>query len=307
MIHHILNGAGIDNVLLGNIGIPPFEKLDLIREDTIIVFELSAHQLERIDTSPSTAVLLNVFPEHLDFFTDFDHYFAAKTNLFRHQHGDDILILHRSLANKVELPDAYLQLFSIESAPHAVRQAPLKVIGKHNENNVLAALMAAGNYGISFDRSIGFLKDFNPLPHRLEYIGKFREINFYNDSISTVPESTIAAVNALEDTDTLILGGYDRGLDYTELIGFLIESQVRNFILLGQVGKVLYKSFQEKNIQGKQFFYTDSLREAMPLILQHTQPGRACLLSPAASSYDQFHNFEHRGDTFKALVKSIDK
>jgi UDP-N-acetylmuramoylalanine--D-glutamate ligase len=322
IIHHLLNKAGVDNVLLGNIGVPPFDRVEMIRKDTVVVFELSAHQLKDIHVSPSTAVLLNIFPEHLDYFKDYAAYFKAKTNILRYQAKDDLAIVHASLAGKAELPASNLEIFSAEKGSEAQKTVnmeigmpkgdtvhyagmPDPIIGKHNENNVLAAMLAVEAHGIGYQAALDFLSDFQPLPHRLEFVAKVKGITFYNDSISTVPESTIAAVESLEDTDTLILGGYDRGLEYDQLLDFLLESDVHNFIFIGQVGEMLLPLFKGQDDQGKRLFFVEDLAEAVPIILKHTRPGAICLLSPAASSYDQFHNFEHRGDTFKALVNKI--
>lgn len=321
LIHHLLNKAGKENVLLGNIGVPAFDRIELIKKDTIVVFELSAHQLQYIQQSPGFGVLLNIFPEHLDHFEDFDAYRDAKTNLFRYQDKNDVVIIHESIVSQIDLPGSTLRIFSADDENGGEQNNPedlhrafkvsremksglKQIIGKHNENNILAAVLAVSFFGIPFEKSIEYLSDFIPLPHRLEYAGMMGGVHFYNDSISTIPESAIAAVKALEGTDTLILGGFDRGLDYSGLIDFLLKGSVRNIIFMGQVGKALMPVFQSEK-SDKRFFFADELAEAFPLILKHTTPGSICLLSPAASSYDQFHNFEHRGDTFKSLVREL--
>jgi len=175
---------------------------------------------------------------------------------------------------------------------------PLK--GDHNMLNIMAAMLAVSAVGIDFKTSFSHLNTFRPLPHRLEFVGRFNGIDFYNDSISTVPESTIAAVKTLKEVCTLILGGYDRGIDYTELVGFLNDSAIENFLFLGKAGDTMMQLFNKSN-SVKKLLKMAHIEDAVAYAKGHTSYG-ICLLSPAAASYDQFHNFEHRGDTFKACV-----
>jgi UDP-N-acetylmuramoylalanine--D-glutamate ligase len=286
-----------------------------------VVFELSAHQLENISTSPRISLLLNIFPEHLDYFGSVAAYANAKKNIFRYHRKGDWLIIHESVAAEVELPVSEIRIYGtgiqrvassnraedialLDAASGKIKQRSL-LIGQHNEDNILAALLAVSYFGIGFEESVKYLNDFNTLPHRLEFLGKANGISFYNDSISTVPESTIAALKALPETDSLILGGFDRGIDYSGLVDFVSQSQVKNVVLLGQVGQKLYRLMKDSSAEDKQYLLAETLEEAFPLILQHTNAGSVCLLSPAAASYDQFHNFEHRGDTFRTLVSSL--
>jgi UDP-N-acetylmuramoylalanine--D-glutamate ligase len=141
---------------------------------------------------------------------------------------------------------------------------------------------------------------FKGLPHRLEFIGKFDGILFYNDSISTIPQASIAAVQALKNVNTLILGGFDRGIDYQPLIDFLEDSEIENIIFTGNAGKRML--LLSNNLKNKQLFFQDSYSEIVFLAKKHTKKECICLLSPAAASYDQFNNFEHRGDMFRELV-----
>jgi len=319
LIRHFLDADNKKVLLLGNIGVPAFDMIDNIDEDTVIVYELSAHQLEYLSKSPHIAVLLNIFPEHLDYFRIFTDYRSAKLNICKFQNSNDCLIVHESLIPVHDLPECYPDSYrdgrvdnytkshhkgsriieiSEKSPRFKIKNPPL--IGKHNLINIHAALIAASEAGADIDVSLNSLKQFMSLPHRLEYIGEYGGIRFINDSISTIPESTIAAVRALKHVDTLILGGYDRGLDYTTMVKFLIASDVSNFIFLGNAGDRMYDIF--KTNSDKNLFKVDSIKSAFKIIVDKTTNGRICLLSPAAASYDQFHNFEHRGDTFKSLA-----
>lgn len=316
LILHILEQAGKSVVLLGNIGVPSFDMIDKINGTTIVVYELSAHQLEIIQTSPHIAVLLNIFPEHLDYFKTYNEYQQAKYNICNFQNDSDYLIVHESLISNLQDEnhvnsineglvsdemDSRVIVFSKEKDDPSIDKLPL--LGNHNKLNIQAALSAVAEVGVDKQLAIKYLSSFKSLPHRLEYIGEFQGVKFVNDSISTIPESVIAAVEALKNVDTLILGGYDRGLDYTAMVRYLLDSNVNNFIFLGKAGKRMYNIF--KLSDNKNLFITDSLQSAFSIILKVTEKGSSCLLSPAAASYDQFHNFEHRGDRFKSLAAKL--
>ena len=314
LIRHFLISAGKKVLLIGNIGVPAFDMIDKIEKETIVVYELSAHQLEYLSSSPHIAVLLNVFPEHLDYFNSYNDYCRAKFNIYKFQKNDDCLIIHESLLKDQDLPEStgYGRVgkgnnknriieFNDNSAKYKIQNSPLS--GKHNLRNINAALLAVNEVGVRMEDAIISMESFKSLPHRLENIGEFDGIIFINDSISTVPESTIAAVEAINNVDTLILGGYDRGLNYTDMIEFLRTSSINNFIFLGKAGDRMFDDFGEEN--SKFLFKANSIESAFEIIVQKTAKGGVCLLSPAAASYDQFHNFEHRGDTFRALALKL--
>ncbi len=316
LIYHLLEKSGKDAVLLGNIGVPPFEMLQKINLQTSIVYEMSAHQLEYVHHSPHTGVLLNIFPEHLDHFDSFDDYKEAKHNIFRFQKSRDVAIMHenfsiatggRKLVFGSKDHDSYDAFYNSgtfvfrtnDQQLKAYDEMPLK--GEHNMLNIMAAMLAVSGVGIDFKASFSHLSSFMPLPHRLEFVESFKGIDFYNDSISTVPESTIAAVKTLQDVKTIILGGYDRGIDYKTLVTFLDDSEVENFLFLGKAGDTMMQLFfNRKSV--KNTIKVADIQEAVDYAFRYTISGK-CLLSPAAASYDQFHNFEHRGDTFKQCIE----
>jgi UDP-N-acetylmuramoylalanine--D-glutamate ligase len=145
---------------------------------------------------------------------------------------------------------------------------------------------------------------FKGLEHRLEYVGEYRKIHFYNDSIATIPEAAMEAVKSIPNTDTIILGGFDRGIDYKPLADFLSASTVRNIILTGDAGKRIGECFKPLKTKGKKIFYINRFELLRDIVFRETRPGYACLLSPAAASYDEFANFEERGKRFRELIKS---
>ncbi len=303
LIYHFLKSAQKKSVLLGNIGVPAFEKLDVIDDDTIIVYELSAHQLQNVHNSPHIAVLLNIFPEHLDFFKSFEDYRAAKFNINRFQQKGDLLVVEKTLKNQII--NSIPQVEFIENEFYH-ENIPLK--GSHNLKNIEAAVKAVQKLGISAVKALKSLSSFKPLPHRLEYVGNYGRIDFYNDSIATVPEAVIEAVKTLENVDTIILGGYDRGLDYAELLCFLRDNKnVRNLIFTGKAGEIMYQMIMTQPKNGKKYFFVDNMGQAFDIIKKYTPENGTCLLSPAAASYDMYHNFEHRGDIFKTFAKNFNR
>lgn len=318
LIHFLFERLGKKSVLLGNIGKPAFDSISEIDNETNIVFELSAHQLEYVNASPHIAVLLNIFPEHLDYFEGFEKYKNAKLNISHFQNENDILICSNDIVHEMQfkstvikfgfddLNDAYSKgnslIFSIGENPQSLSLDNISLAGKHNHLNVMAAILAVNAAGAEFEKMFKVVKEFKGLPHRLEYIGKHGGIRYYNDSISTIPESTIEAVKTLKEVETIVLGGFDRGLDYSKLADFLINSGIKNFVFLGKAGDEILIQMNKISTNELGIFKVESLQQAFEVIRKRTSENAICLLSPAAASYDQFKNFEHRGDLFAKLA-----
>ena len=330
LIHHLLKRAGRNSILIGNIGIPPFESLDQITDDALIVFELSSHQLEDLEKSPHIAVMLNLYPEHLDRYLSVNDYFRTKWNIFQHQQIDDFLILNKSI-NPANLPgDKNLSIgkillfdsrnpgmdgcylkdgkvivrFQGEESECCDLGDDLFLKGNHNRMNMMAAILASLTAGISYESINKGIRTFRGLEHRLEYVGRFGGIDFYNDSIATIPEATMEAVQTIPNIATLILGGFDRKLDYTGLIDFLMDSPVKNFLFTGKAGERMYDlASRHKNNNLHGLFMVKDLQGTEAIIREVTPEGTVCLLSPAAASYDSFKNFEERGMLFKEIAR----
>lgn len=318
LIHHILTIAKRSNVLIGNIGRPPFDIIDQVETDTIIVYELSSHMLETVSHSPHISIVLNLFPEHLDHYKDFKAYKNAKANIYKFQSSQDLLICPEQLEFESGFRQSNLLHFDLEKGlknicflqnneivlrgKTIISVSDLNLLGQHNLLNVMAAIVACTNIGISYDDLKIGLKSFKGLEHRLEYVGLYDGIHYYNDSIATVPEAVIEALKAIPNVDTLILGGFDRGLNYDSLIQFISNSDVRNIVFLGEVGKRLSREMKSLN---KQMLFVKNLEASFSFIREQTRKGKSCLLSPAASSYDQFRNFEERGHIYKKLARKL--
>ncbi|MCQ2280403.1 MAG: UDP-N-acetylmuramoyl-L-alanine--D-glutamate ligase [Bacteroidales bacterium] len=329
LIYHILSNTVGDTVLAGNIGIPFFDIIERITDDTTIVAELSAHQLEYTDFSPHIAILLNLYQEHLDHFNTFNNYQLAKLNITENQKEDDIFIYNfddRYIPGLIEshkLERRFIP-FSSQSTlkngafctktdiilvknseqycqiPIANRQ---NIPGIHNNNNIMAAVLACKAKNIDDASIIKNIATFKGLEHRLELVGTFHDITFYNDSISTIPEATIAALKTIKRVDTLIVGGFDRGIEYKSLIEYLSENPVRNIAFVGKVGERILQEWQEAGCPlPENHTVENDYAKIVDFAFAHTKPGCSCLLSPAAASYDQFKDFTVRGRTFKELV-----
>ncbi|MBR1550048.1 MAG: UDP-N-acetylmuramoyl-L-alanine--D-glutamate ligase [Bacteroidales bacterium] len=342
LIHHLLPGS----ILAGNIGIPLFDILDDLHEDSLVVAELSCHQLENIHRGPHIAVLLNLFQEHLDHYEDYLGYKMAKMQIaLRQQPGDHFFYctdnqeLSDLTAAHVSDMRSMLHPYSLSNATADERRlidaCPLK--GEHNRSNILVAcrvytllsqaqapdsspglgelpnskasvtcsspkLGEGDRRAAVVEECVHRLSIFHGLRHRIEYLGNHAGIHWYDDSISTIPEAAIAAVQALGRVDTLILGGFDRGIDYSPLVDFLTEHPVPNLVFVGQAGRRINSQF---SILNSQFLVEDDYTKIVPWCATHTPQGGVVLLSPAAASYDAFKNFEHRGDFFAELIKRL--
>ncbi|MGC8865959.1 MAG: UDP-N-acetylmuramoyl-L-alanine--D-glutamate ligase [Bacteroidales bacterium] len=328
LIHHFLQSAGKKSILLGNIGIPAISRADEIDAETLVVFELSSHQLEDTCVSPHMAVLLNVFEEHLDHYPSYEAYQQAKYNIARFQGPGDYLIYHadnpvlkhliqsekpesRLIPYDFKLKDGVV-VYQDENVIHAaingnkyivshLQRFPLR--GEHNRLNLMAATAAVLLCGVSAQEIERALPTFNALPHRLEYVGCFGGKHFYNDSIATIPEAAIHALQALGKVDVWIGGGYDRGIHYDALVDFLIEHPLPTVALTGKAGEIIREGLLQRNYPGD-ILWKNNFRELVEEAVRQTPEGGVCLLSPAAASYDAFKNFEERGDLFRKIVSA---
>ena len=307
---HILKECGKNAMLIGNIGIPPLERISEFEDDTIIVCEMSCHQLEYIKASPDIAVLLNVFEEHLDHYVDFNAYRGAKENIYHYMNENGTLIIgsdcvHEKIGCDVVTAsldheaDIFVtaDMLSINGVEIPLSGIDTKLIGHHNFYNIGIALCIALTLGCDKNEALKALASFTGLPHRLENVGTFGKVQYINDSISTCPSTAIAAVKSFDKVDTIIIGGMDRGIDYTELVNFLNGSDIENVILLPDSG---YRIFPDLDGGKRNIYKAENLIDAVRYAKEVTKI--RCLLSPAAASYGFYKNFEERGEHFKRLV-----
>ena len=310
LIRHLLQETGHETLFGGNIGIPLFELIPQINARSRIVMELSCHQLEFARHSPHIALLLNLFEEHLDHYTDYNAYQLAKYNIARNQRAEDLFLYPKGnelIENLMEKHPLASQIiaFSEEDFGDLLQSTNFPLKGAHNRLNAAAALSAAQKCDpqTSMADWTTALYSFQSLPHRMEYVGCFDGVTYYNDSISTIPQAAIAAVKAIGNVDTLLLGGMDRGIDYTPLKELFAYSSVRNFLFTGAAGRRMLGIAQETDPHDKHFAFFENFADMVDEAKKCTCKGMVCLLSPAAPSYDAFKNFEERGEVFKGLLK----
>ena len=305
LIYHLLKESGKDVILAGNIGIPIFDCIQKINKGTIIVYELSAHQLQFINRSPHVGVLLNVFEEHLDHFGTFEKYKDAKINVLRYMKDDDVAILNNKLSFTADLMQIrYVTFESYNFYDYNLDWNEMPIQGEHNKLNIKAALCACYSFGITISELLPHLKTFKPLEHRQEFVGTFKGVKFYNDSISTIPQATVAALQTIKNVNFLLLGGFDRGIDYQPLIEFLKENPLQYVLLTGEAGNTMKKLLQAADYKGNILEYED-MHSAFDLMKEYSKEGDVCLLSPAAASYDRYKNFEERGKIFKEFAEKF--
>lgn len=315
-----------DNVfLLGNIGVPVFDMIEEYNDKSLLVIEMSSHQLEFVKNSPHIAVILNLFQDHLDHDGSLEHYHNNKMNIFKYQTADDYAIY----ADDNEYLNAKMKALTTDATKFNVRfddenifgnavrikndkvfinnelvytDGERNLIGNHNLKNIMFVLTICKILGLDFEKARETILSFKGLKYRMEYIGTYHNIKYYNDTIATIPAATENAIEAIGDVDTLIFGGLDRGIDYKEFIDFLKNSKINNLICMPSTGTNIGHLLE--NCTTKNIKYVQTLEEANAMALQYTTPGKSCLLSPAAASYEYFKNFEEKGKAFETIVKA---
>ncbi|HNX21352.1 MAG TPA: UDP-N-acetylmuramoyl-L-alanine--D-glutamate ligase [Bacteroidales bacterium] len=329
LIYHILKNNRPNVLLGGNIGIPLFDLIENIDNETIVVTELSAHQLEYVHHAPHISILLNLFQEHLDHFNNFENYVNAKWKIHTLQNKKDIFIYneddylisqspslhsittHNFPFSRVDAIEngAFVEGDFIMSKKNGNLSSVYSISsfqnipGKHNFYNIMASILACEALNVDPNEITKHISTFQGLEHRIEYVGHYHDIFFYNDSISTIPEATISALEALYNVDTLILGGFDRGIEYRSLYQYLNHHSVSHIIFTGPAGKRMFQEWSEMTPIKQNTYITENFDQVIALCIEKTPQGGKCLLSPAAASYNEFKNFEERGNYFKNKIK----
>ncbi len=293
MLYTVLNHCMTSDVfLLGNIGEPCLNYFDEIKEDSVVVFEMSCHQLAHNKVSPHVAVFLNLFEEHLDYYGTMDKYFAAKTNVTAYQNSEDYFYVGDNV------PDiSTMAKVTVVDKPLDIK---MKLLGEHNQYNAaFVKEIAVDLYGCEESAVLDVIKDFTGLPHRLELVLEKDGVRYYDDSISTIPEATIKAVESINNVKTVLVGGMDRNIDYSILEEYIAKKQEVIFICMYESGRRIY----DKVADCANVIYKEDLEQAVKEAKSITPSGYACVLSPAAASYGYFENFEDRGNKFKAFCQ----
>lgn len=308
LIYHILKEADKSTVLGGNIGIPPLTALsEVIRKykgQSYLTLELSSHQLQSLNFSPNIAVVLDITPEHLDYYPSFEQYVEAKSHIVTQQTHNDFVVFNpnhtqskyiaaRSSGKKVEISEPDIASIDINT---------FKLKGKHNQENITHAIKVAEIFGIKKVDAVHYAQSFSGLPHRLEHVIHKNGIDYYNDSLATTPVATIAALDAFSSSKIILLvGGYDRGLDYEELVKKITQSDIAAVLGVGQTGKKIIDMLKKTPL-AKKSIYAKTLEKAVDTAKKIAKEKYVILLSPASASFDQFKDYVERGLAFKTLV-----
>lgn len=295
MIYKVLKENLSEKVcLLGNIGIPCLDAYEEMVNGAIGVYEMSCHQLANNTVSPHIAIFLNLFEDHLDYYKTRERYFEAKAHIAGYQTENDYFLSGETV------PGIETKAKKILIDSNIDEEYELEILGEHNQWNAkVVSYLATKLFDIDASAVRQSLKTFNGLPHRLEKFAVINNVTYYDDSISTIPEATLSAIRSIKDLKTLIIGGMDRGIDYSPLIKAIPSYTELNFIFCYESGKRIYDSVQEySNCR-----YVNDLKEAVELAKKITADG-SVVMSPAAASYGYFKNFAERGDYFKKCVRS---
>ncbi|MBI3631758.1 MAG: UDP-N-acetylmuramoyl-L-alanine--D-glutamate ligase [Candidatus Staskawiczbacteria bacterium] len=301
LIYSILKESGKDARILGNIGNPMLQALlGPIKKGEIFVLELSSYQLDDIDFSPNIAVITNLFQEHMDYHSGAENYYLAKQNIINFQSPNDIFIYNPKYKKLVLWAKKSLSRTILFPNNVPLENSKIPLIGGHNKENIKAAIAVANIFGVSDALIKKTIKNFKSLPHRLEFVGEFYGIKFYDDGSSTNPESAILAIRALKNIDTIFLGGEDRGYDFSQLEKTIKKYKIRNIVLFPDSGNKILKSKKNFNI-----LYTSKMKKAVDFAYKNTKKGKICLLSGAAPSYSLWKNFGEKGDQFQQAVNEF--
>ncbi len=284
ILNETLCSAGFNSYLIGNIGKPALSYLGTEKKDDFFVYELSSFQLQTVSKSPSIAILLNVFVDHLDKHQNFAEYVDAKKKITLFQKSNDFFIYNDK--------DYCAQKIAQETAAKKIPFSPA--------NSLNPVLKVMEVFGIEKHFLEDVVCNFKGLPHRTEYIGSYRGIIFYNDSAATIPEATIKAIKGLKNVQTIVLGGSDKGVDVSGLLATVKSSGIQNVVLFKGSAKNIEEDLKKS---GKVVFPAGSMKEAVKHCFQNTDREKVCLLSPGFASFNMFKNYKERGELFKKYVR----
>jgi UDP-N-acetylmuramoylalanine--D-glutamate ligase len=319
----IMTAGGLPTLVGGNIGTPAISLVERDKPETVIVLEVSSFQLETIQTfHPKIAVVLNVTPDHLDRHRTFEAYLDAKARMFENQEGNDFAVLNADDATCVAMAARTRAQVFWFSRQKEVKQGawerdgkvlfrdgerqreimlgseiPLK--GAHNLENVLAAVCAGALMGCAAEKIREAVREFKAVEHRLEFVATIRGVDYYNDSKATNVDATIKALESFPANIHLILGGKDKGSDYS-VLNDLLRQRVKRAYTIGAAAEKI-----ESQIKGIEVVHAQTLENALRKANSIAEAGDVVLLAPACASFDQFKSYEHRGQVFKEIVRGL--
>ena len=319
----IMAASGLPVLVGGNIGTPAISLAERAKAETVIVLEVSSFQLETIQTfRPKVAVVLNVTPDHLDRHRTFEIYTDAKARIFENQKASDFAVLNAddptcvamgkrtraqvfwfSRQKEVErgawVRDGNIVFRDASGQREILQVSEIPLKGAHNLENVLAAVCAGMLMGCSPEKVRQAVQEFKAVEHRLEFVATIGDVDYYNDSKATNVDATIKALESFPANIHLILGGKDKGSDYT-VLNDLIRQRVKRIYTIGAAAAKI-----ESQVKGAEVVHVETLENAIRRAHAVAQPGDVVLLAPACASFDQFKSYEHRGKVFKDVVSGL--
>jgi len=324
----ILTAGGLPTLVGGNIGTPAISLAERATQETAIVLEVSSFQLETIQTfRPKIALVLNVTPDHLDRHRTFEAYVDAKARLFENQQGGDFAVLNADDPTCVAMAARTRgQVFWFSRQKEAalgawvrdgnilfrdgtqqrevmlVSEIPLK--GGHNLENVLAAVCAGALMGCPPEKIRQAVREFKAVEHRLEFVATIRGVDYYNDSKATNVDATVKALESFPANIHLILGGKDKGSDYT-VLNDLLQRRVKRVYTIGAAAEKIESQIVSSKSGGVEIVRAETLENALRKANALAESGDVVLLAPACASFDQFKSYEHRGQAFKEIVRRL--
>lgn len=329
LVGEIFKAQGVETYVVGNIGNPAIEAVEMAGDGAVLVTELSSFQLESIDMfSPTASTVLNLTEDHLNRHHTMENYAKAKARIFENQVDDTVCILNyddpitRSMAEDchadvvffsrkdkfergIYLDDDNNIIVNNEIEEIALLKADqLSLPGGHNLENCMAAIGLVLSMGVEIDVLVKVLKTFKAVEHRLEYVDTVKGVKYVNDSKGTNPDSTIKAVQSYKDPIILIAGGYDKGSDFNELFE-IAKDYVRSVVILGQTGDLIEETARKHGFTD--LYRVNDLKEAVEKSAQIAKEKDIVLLSPACASWGMYNNYEERGREFKNLVADLEK
>lgn len=314
--------------VVGNIGIGILKELEKAKKDDVFIIEASSFQLENTSQfKPKVSLILNISPDHLDWHGSYENYIRAKKKIFKNQNKNDYTVLNyddkilrsfegelnsniiwfsskEKLDSGIYIEEDFIVIKNSRYKKKIMPISDIKILGKHNLENILASIAIAYAMDLDLGKVRETIKTFPGVEHRLEYVTNKGEVSFYNDSKGTNIEASIKAIESIEESIILIAGGYDKGLEFDELIK-VFNSKVKKLILLGETKEKLKDAAIRNNFND--YVLVKDLEEAVKLAYSLSSKGDSVLLSPACASWGMYKNFEERGKAFKKLVSDLEE
>lgn len=321
LIYNVLKEKFSKNVFIaGNFGKPSLDILPYLNKNSIVVLELSSFQLQDLEKSPKISVITNITSDHLDNKKKFSpsthqslkEYFRAKVNIIRYQTRKDFAVLNpklkKYLNNLTKARKIYFDVNKYKFILSKIKNP--NIIGEHNLENIVCAIEVGKILKLKNSQIIKPINRFRGLEHRLEFAAKIDDVLYVNDSAATNPDATLAGLKSFNQPIHLILGGYDKGLNYKNLIKYIFKADnINTVLIIGQIKEKLFKEFvsQKFKMRNKKLkiIKSKSLREAVLTTKKFSNKNEVVLLSPAAASFDMFENYIDRGKKFKEIVRSL--